>query len=63
MTALRVLAVAMALSALAACGSSTTVVHNRLVPKSQEADDLQRAFDDGLLTQQEYDQQRRQLGL
>ena len=63
MTALRVLAAALALSALAACGSDTTVVHNRLVPKSQEADDLQRAFDEGLLTQQEYDQQRRQLGL
>lgn len=63
MTKLRVLAVATALSALAACGGNTTVVHNRLVPKSQEADDLQRAFDDGLLSQQEYDQQRRQLGL
>lgn len=63
MIALRVLAALAALSVLAACGGGTTVVHNRLVPKDQEATDLRRALDAGLLTADEYQQQRRKLGL
>ncbi len=63
MTALRALAAVAALSLLAACGSDTTVAHNRLVPKDQEATDLRRALDAGLLTPDEYQQQRRKLGL
>jgi hypothetical protein len=49
---------------LAACSdNTTTVVHNRMVPKQQEAADLQRAYNEGLLSPTEYEQQKRMLGL
>lgn len=48
---------------LAGCGGSDTVVYNRLVPKDKEAADLQRAYNDGLLTPEEYAQQKSKLGL
>jgi len=50
---------------LAACGGGdqTSVVHNRLVPKQQEAADLQRAYEQGLLSPSEYEQQKHMLGL
>lgn len=52
-----------ALAVLAGCGPTTETVHNRLVPKEQEAEDLRRALDAGLLTPEEYDAQRMKLGI
>ena len=52
------------LIALAACSSTTsTTVVNRTVPKAQEATDLQRAFDAGLLSPAEYADQKTRLSL
>lgn len=62
----RVLATAGLIAAglLAGCtGHDTVIVHNRLVPKQQEAVDLQRAFEAGLLSPEEYEQQKHMLGL
>jgi hypothetical protein len=47
--------------ALWGCGSSETVVVNRLVTPEQEAQDLRRALDFGAINQSEYDQQLRKL--
>lgn len=45
---------------LAGCGSSShTTVTNRLVSKEQELTDLQRAFEYGALSRDEYERERR----
>ncbi len=64
MTRLSTAAGLMALCLLAGCGGGDdTVVRNSLVPKQQQAADLQRAYNEGLLSPEEYAQQKRQLGL
>ena len=45
---------------LTGCGSDTTV-HNRLVSPEQSAADLKRAFDAGIITQDEYDEEMEKL--
>jgi hypothetical protein len=63
MRRLHLVAVLGALAVLAGCGGGTETVHNRLVPKEREAEDLRRALDGGLLTPEEYEQQRLKLGV
>jgi hypothetical protein len=43
-----------------ACGSSSTV-HNRLVPPEQQAADLKRALDAGIISQKEYEEEMEKL--
>jgi hypothetical protein len=45
---------------LTACGSSSTV-HNRLVPPEQQAADLKRALDAGIISQDEYNDEMEKL--
>jgi hypothetical protein len=45
---------------LAACGSSNTM-HNRLVPQAQAEADLKRAFDAGIISKSEYEDQLEEL--
>jgi hypothetical protein len=45
---------------LSSCGSSQTV-SNRLVPQAQAEADLQRALDDGAISQSEYQDQLQKL--
>jgi hypothetical protein len=43
-----------------ACGSSSEV-HNRLVPPEQQAADLKRALDAGIISQAEYEKEMKKL--
>jgi hypothetical protein len=43
-----------------ACGSSSEV-HNRLVPPQQQAADLKRALDAGIISQAEYEKEMEKL--
>jgi hypothetical protein len=43
-----------------ACGSSSEV-HNRLVPPEQQAADLKRALDAGIISQAEYEKEMEKL--
>ena len=45
---------------LTGCGSDTTV-HNRLVPPDQAAADLKRAYDAGIISPDEYDEEMKKL--
>ncbi len=60
--ALTIAALAASVLALAGCGTNTTV-QQRLVPRDVEAADLKRAYDQGLLTRAEYQQQLAKMGL
>ncbi len=63
MSAARSLAAITLAILLAGCGAGPTTTTNRLAPKDQEAADLRRAYDAGLLSPDEYREQRSRLGL